>query len=193
MHYNNLLTIQNLEEDCLISYSDTEVYVDDRYFASYRPSYDIDKVVFVLRNAFLSFLKIYEIEEDKYNIFINDEYNYCSIIGFINKSVNSLDKLINNKSYTTEHKEKFIELKNFINESLKAVNNKYNDSESSDDSESISYPEEETSENIGFINNLKTNIFNGINYITETSFVMVVMVENFFSNSYDYIIGLVKK
>ena len=47
MHYNNLLLIQNLEEDYLISYSKNKLYVDDRYFASYRPSYNINKVVLI--------------------------------------------------------------------------------------------------------------------------------------------------
>ena len=112
MHYNNLLLIQNLEEDYLISYSKDKLYVDDRYFASYRPSYKIDKVVFILRNSFLYFLKIYEIENDNINIFIDDEYTpFPSILGFIENSLDSLDKLINNKSYSKEDKKKIYRIK----------------------------------------------------------------------------------
>ena len=35
------------------------------------------------------------------------------------------------------------------------------------------------------------NILHGVNYITQTGFEAMIMVENFFSDSYDYIIGLV--
>lgn len=194
MHYNNLLLIQNLEEDYLISYSKNKLYVDDRYFASYRPSYNINKVVLILRNSFLYFLKIYEIENDNINIFIDDSsYNtFPSILGFIQNSLECLDKLINNKSYSKDDKKQFTELKSFINESLKAVNKKYSETDTEDegDSESFKYSNNETKNN-SFLNNIMGNFLYGVNYIRQTGFEAMIMVENFFSDSYDYIIGLV--
>ena len=181
MHHNNLLIIQELDNNTLLSYSDNQLKIDDRYFASYRSGYDIDKIIFILRNSFMYFLKIYELEQglvhEEEKIYMNP-----SILGFINNTLKSLKDYNENCYYSDNDKKKILDLSKFIEENIEIIDNKFKDDNSNKEYKYINYYE--TNYNIN--KNLYDSIMDNIYYSYET-------IKNFFFESYGYIRGLIKR
>ena len=174
MHYKNLLRINEVDKYTLLSNNETDrIRIDNRILASYRPSYDINKTIFILRNSFMHFLKIYEFEQDNK---LKDAITNPSILYFIKNSSSKLKVLSESEVYNDDDKLKFTELYDFINKNLIVIDNKYNEEKPEYDfeSENIKYKEDT---NKSYLTNIIDSVYEKI-----------YVVKDFLETSLDYIL-----
>lgn len=175
MHYKNLLTLNKVDKYTLLSNNDDDrIKIDNRFFASYRPSYNIDKTIFILRNSFMYFLKIYELEHDMW--VIPDICSKPSILPLITNASDKLKLFNENQSYNDKDKEKIMNLYKFIHENILVINNKFNDEkpEYNINSENIKY---KNAENQSYLSS-----------IIDSFYEKIYVVKDFLETSLDYIL-----
>ena len=156
---NNLFLLKNIKNSDILAFNDNKLFIDDRYFTYLRKPYKFNKIIDVVENSFAN-------KEDK---------------ELVKESLEGLNTLAKNDSYSEDEKLKILNLYNKIN---KELSNK-------DLSEELSDNEEDNSSNLDEnISNQKTNEY--LNYIKDTFIETWCNLRLFFKDTFVYIYGLVK-
>ena len=156
---NNLFLLKNIKNSDILAFNDNKLFIDDRYFTYLRKPYKFNKIIDIVENSFAT-------KED---------------IELVKDSLEGLNTLAKNDSYSEDEKLKILNLYNKIN---KELSNK-------DLSEELSDNEEDNSSNLDEnISNQKTNEY--LNYIKDTFIETWCNLRLFFKDTFVYIYGLVK-
>ena len=113
MHYRNLEIIKNLKQDTLIGYTKSQIIIDSRYLASYRPVFNFNKVILILTSSFTHYVSIYEFEKLKKNKGIYTK-------NLIMDSLKGL-KILSENPYYKDHIKKINKLYENIDKSIKKI------------------------------------------------------------------------
>ena len=156
---NNLFLLKNIKNSDILAFNDNKLFIDDRYFTYLRKPYKFNKIIDIVENSFAT-------KED---------------IELVKDSLEGLNTLAKNDSYSEDEKLKILNLYNKIN---KELSNK-------DLSEELSDNEEDNSSNLDEnISNQKTSEY--LNYIKDTFIETWYNLRLFFKDTFVYIYGLVK-
>ena len=158
---NNLFLLKNIKNSDILAFKDNKLFIDDRYFTYLRKPYKFNKIIVILENSFANKEDIKDIE-------------------LIKESLEGLNTLAKNDSYSEDEKIKILNLYNKINKELSDKELSNNEEDNLDNSSNID-------ENIS---NQKTNEY--LNYIKDTFIETWYNLRLFFKDTFVYIYGLVK-
>jgi hypothetical protein len=170
MHYRNLEIIKNIKEDTLIGYTKSEIVLDSRYLASYRPIFNFSKIILILTSSFTHYVSIYEFEKLKKN---KGTYTKTLII----ESLNGL-KILSENPYYKDYIDDINKLYENIDKSIKKIDEDYNYIEEDNKLNSIEendYEYQKNRENchentlvnslLTYFNDITNFLYQGITYI----------------------------
>ena len=170
MHYRNLEIIKNINPDTLIGYTKSEIVLDSRYLASYRPVFNFSKIILILTSSFTHYVSIYEFEKLKKN---KGTYTKNLIID----SLKGL-KILEANPYYKDHIEEINKLYENIDKSIKKIDEEYNYIEEDNKLDTIEendYEYQKNKENchentlvnslLSYFNELTNFLYQGITYI----------------------------
>jgi hypothetical protein len=170
MHYRNLEIIKNIKQDTLIGYTKSEIILDSRYLASYRPVFNFSKIILILTSSFTHYVSLYEFEKLKKN-----KGNYTK--NLIIESLNGL-KILATNPYYKDHIKDINKLYENIDKSIKKIDEDYNFIEEDNKIETIEendYEYQKNKENchentlvnslLSYFNDITNFLYQGITYI----------------------------
>lgn len=170
MHYRNLEIIKNINPDTLIGYTKSEIVLDSRYLASYRPVFNFSKIILILTSSFTHYVSIYEFEKLKKN---KGTYTKNLIID----SLKGL-KILEANPYYKDHIEEINKLYENIDKSIKKIDEDYNYIEEDNKLDTIEendYEYQKNKENchentlvnslLSYFNEITNFLYQGITYI----------------------------
>ena len=156
---NNLFLLKKIKSSDILAFSDNKLFLDNRYFTYIRSSYDFNTIINIIEKTLSN-------KED---------------IELVKESLEGLNTLAKNDSYSEDEKLKILNLYNKINKDLSEHLSEDLSKESSDNEEDI------IDENIS---NQKTNEY--LNYIKDTFIETWYNLRLFFKDTFVFIYGLVK-
>ena len=160
---NNLFLLKSIKNSDILAFKENKLFIDDRYFTYLRKPYKFNKIIVILEDSFKD----------------------TKDIELVKESIEGLNTLAKNDSYSEDEKIKILNLYNKINKDLsdKESSNK----ESADNEEDNTNNSNDIDENIS---NQKTNEY--LNYIKDTFIETWYNLRLFFKDTFVYIYGLVK-
>ena len=137
LYKNNLFLIKNIKNNTYLSIDNNKLGLDNRFFSSYRQTYDIKDIVLAISASFIHYLNLIHISKELtylpllqdallgFKIYLttnikNDNYDFINkYYLFVEKEINQIESI--DKFAPTEDEENpniIIKLRNFIIETV---------------------------------------------------------------------------
>lgn len=111
---NNLLVLQDIKKNILLAVDNNQLFIDNRYFVSWRSGYDLEEILMVIKVSFFHYINLLSFNESN----TLEDINLEEIKILLSKSIEGVLELSKNTIFKEEESEKITQLYNLLKEKL---------------------------------------------------------------------------